>query len=71
MRSSSIKLGTLELASPAAITWSKPLSIYSALPIKGQSKADATRLLNQRTQESAADVMANWSGKTVVMSCKD
>jgi hypothetical protein len=59
---------TLELVSPAAITWGKPLIMYSALPQKGESGADATRLLNQRTRQAVADVMANWSGKTVVMT---
>jgi hypothetical protein len=61
-------LHTLELASPAAITWGKPLVIYSALPQKGESRKDQTSLLNQRTREAVADVMANWSGKTVVMA---
>jgi hypothetical protein len=63
-----ITLHTLELASPAAMTWGKPLIIYSALPQKGRSRADDNRVLNQRTREAASDVMANWSGKTVVMA---
>jgi hypothetical protein len=63
-----ITLHTLELASPAATTWGKPLIIYSALPQQGQSRADAALVLNQRTQQAAADVMTNWSGKTVVMA---
>jgi hypothetical protein len=62
-----ITLHTLKLISPAATTWRKPVIMYSALPQRGQSDADATRTLNERTQEAAADVMTNWSGKTVVM----
>src|SRR5262245_4645124 len=63
-----ITLHTLELASPAAMTWGKPLIIYSALPVKGRSRAEDNRVLNQRTREAANDVMTNWSGKTVVMA---
>ena len=62
-----ITLHTLELISPAATTWRKPVITYSVLPQRGQSAADATRVLNERTQEAVADVMANWNGKTVVM----
>jgi hypothetical protein len=62
-----ITLHTLELASPSAVSWRKPLLMYSALPQQGQSEADATLLLNQRTQEAAASLMNDWSGKTVVM----
>ena len=62
-----ITLHTLELASPAATTWRKPLIMYSVLPRRGQSAADTTRALNERTWEATADVLSKWSGKTVVM----
>ncbi len=62
-----ITLHTLELASPAAVSWRQPLHLYSALPQKGRSDADTTFLLNQRTQEAVASLMNSWSGKTVVM----
>jgi hypothetical protein len=62
-----ITLHTLELASPAATTWGKPLNMYSVPPRRGQSAADTTRALNERTREATADVLTKWSGKTVVM----
>lgn len=64
-----ITLHTLELVSPAAQSWGKPVILYSALPMHGQTDAQATATLNQRTQEAARDVMtgAQWQGKTVVM----
>jgi hypothetical protein len=60
---------TLELADPAARSWGKPIILYSALPMHGQTDAQATALLNLRTQQAASDVMTNpqWAGKTVVM----
>jgi hypothetical protein len=62
-----ITLHTLELASPSATSWQKPVFMYSVVPQPGRSDADTMLLLNQRTQQAAADVMQNWSGKTVVM----
>jgi hypothetical protein len=64
-----ITLHTLELVSPAAQSWGQPVILYSALPMHGQSDAQATAVLNRRTQEAARDVMtgAQWRGKTVVM----
>jgi hypothetical protein len=64
-----ITLHTLELISPAAQSWGKPVILYSSLPTHGQSEAQAVALLNRRTQEAARDVMtgAQWAGKTVVM----
>ena len=62
-----ITLHTLELASPSATSWRKPVLMYSIVPQPGRSDADDLMLLNQRTQEAAADVMQNWGGKTVVM----
>jgi hypothetical protein len=62
-----ITLHTLELVSPAATSWRKPVVMYSALPVQGQSAADKVRTLNERTQEAAAEVMSNWRGKTIVM----
>jgi hypothetical protein len=65
-----ITLHTHELASPAAQSWGLPVILYSALPMHGQSEAQATATLNLRTQQAAHDVMTNprWDGKTVVMT---
>lgn len=60
---------TLELAAPAAATWSLPVAIFPVLPTPRQSKAEEAVLLNQNTQIAAAAVLADprWTGKTVVM----
>jgi hypothetical protein len=66
----SITLHTLELASPAAQSWSLPQQLYSAVPIKGNTTyGDGVAVLNARTQEAVADVLNNpaWNGKTVVL----
>ena len=65
-----ITLHTLELVSPAAQSWGKPVILYSALPMHGQTTEQATVVLNRRTQEAAHDVMSNpqWAGKTIVMT---
>lgn len=66
----SITLHTLELASPAAQSWSLPQTLYSAVPIAGNSTyGDSEVVLNARTQQAAADVLTNpaWNGKTVVL----
>jgi hypothetical protein len=62
-----ITLHTLELAAPAAATWSLPLTLYAAPPADDKNKFVATA--NQRTQEAVADLMSSpaWQGKTVVM----
>ena len=62
-----ITLHTLELAAPAAATWSLPLTLYAAPPADDKKTFVAT--LNQRTQTAVADLMSNpaWQGKTVVM----
>src|SRR6185312_4382218 len=62
-----ITLHTLELAAPAAATWSLPLTLYAAPP--GGDKKTFVKTVNQRTQEAVADLMSNraWQGKTVVM----
>jgi hypothetical protein len=64
-----ITLHTLELVSPAAQSWGMPVTLYSALPMHGQSEADLTQVLNRRTQEAARNLIGNpqWNGKTVVM----
>lgn len=64
-----ITLHTLELVSPAAQSWGKPVILYSALPMHGQTAEQATAILNRRTQEAVRDVMtsAQWQGKTLVM----
>ena len=61
-----ITLHTLELAAPAAQTWSLPVTLYSVLPQKGESKETA---LNRATQQAVDDLMSNpaWQGKSVVM----
>jgi hypothetical protein len=62
-----ITLHTLELAAPAAATWSLPLTLYAAPPSDDKKTFVATA--NRRTQEAVADLMSNaaWRGKTVVM----
>ena len=64
-----ITLHTLELVSPAAQSWGKPVVLYSALPMHGQSEKQTEAILNRRTQEAAREVMTGpqWAGKTVVM----
>jgi hypothetical protein len=64
-----ITLHTLELVSPAAQSWGKPVVLYSALPMHGQTSEQATVVLNRRTQEAVRDVMTSpqWAGKTIVM----
>ena len=61
---------TLELAAPAAGTWSLPLISYSVLPGADESDSDKTKDLNFRTQQAAHDALTNpdWNGKTVVMT---
>lgn len=63
-----ITLHTLELIGPTAASWRMPVIMNSVLPQPKQSKAEFTQMLNLRTQEAVADVMTNWSGKTVVMA---
>ena len=60
---------TLELATPAVTTWSKPIILYSVLPDPDDDKAAHTKALNRRTQEAARNILANpaLEGKTVVM----
>jgi hypothetical protein len=60
---------TLELASPAASSWTLPITLYSVLPMKGQTAAQTTAILNRRTQDAVHDVLTNpaWDGKVVVM----
>ena len=64
-----ITLHTLELASPAVASWSKPIILYSAVPQAGQSKDEFTKQLNRRTQEAARNLLTNpaLQGKTVVL----
>jgi len=66
-----ITLHTLELAAPAAASWSVPLTLYSVVPKAGAKKDEDARTasLNSRTQEAVNDLMSNpaWQGKTVVM----
>ncbi|MGH6833231.1 MAG: histidine phosphatase family protein, partial [Methyloceanibacter sp.] len=53
-----ITLHTLELASPAVASWSKPIILYSVIPHEGQSKDDFTKALNRRTQEAARSLLS-------------
>jgi hypothetical protein len=64
-----ITLHTLELATPAVSTWSKPIILFSVVPEANASKEDFTKKLNRRTQEAARNLLANptLQGKTVVM----
>ena len=64
-----ITMHTLELASPAAAGWSKPLILYSVVPEKGADDDEKVETLNRRTQEAASNIMQNpaLNGKTVVM----
>ena len=63
-----ITLHTLELIGPTASSWRMPVIMNSVLPGPKQDAAEFTHMLNLRTQEAVADVMTNWSGKTVVMA---
>ena len=60
---------TLELASPAVASWSKPIILYSVVPETGQSKEEFTKQLNRRTQEAARNLLTNpaLQGKNVVL----
>ncbi len=62
-------LHTLELAAPAAASWSAPIVLWSAVPTPGMDKAAFTDAVSARTREAVADLLGNprWSGKTVVM----
>lgn len=64
-----ITLHTLELASPAAASWGKPITLYSVVPKTGVSGDVSTKELNRRTQEAVQAVMTDpaLTGKTVVM----
>ncbi len=64
-----VTLHTIELASPAAASWNKPLIVYSVVPEVGQSEDDFTKALNRRTQEVAKGLLTNpaLQGKTVVL----
>jgi hypothetical protein len=64
-----ITLHTLQLLSPAAATWDKPIALYSAVPEPGQTPGEFTEALNRRTQEAARHVLTDpaLAGKTIVM----
>jgi hypothetical protein len=64
-----ITLHTLELATPAVTTWSKPLILYSVLPARDGDKKEFTKQLNRRTQDAARNILTNpaLNGKTIVM----
>lgn len=64
-----ITLHTLELASPAAESWSMPITLFSAVPEEGKKNELSTKSLNRRTEQAVAALMAdpNLNGKTVVM----
>ena len=60
-------LHTLELLSPAAATWNKPIVLYSVMP--AATKKAFTRTLNRQTREAVQDLLADpaLAGKTVVL----
>jgi hypothetical protein len=64
-----ITLHTLELASPAAETWSAPIVLWSVVPEPDINARMTAAALNRRTQEAVADLMRNprWESQTVVM----
>ena len=64
-----ITLHTLELATPAVTSWSKPIILYSVLPEAHADKDEYVKDLNRRTQEAARNLLLNptLKGKTVVM----
>lgn len=64
-----VTLHTLELASPAAQSWSLPIQLYSVAPADAMPEKEETLLLNRRTREAAHDVLADprWDGATVVI----
>jgi hypothetical protein len=63
-----ITLHTLELLSPAAATWKRPIVLYSAMP--EATKKAFTRTLNRQTREAVQDLLADpaLAGKTVVLA---
>jgi hypothetical protein len=62
-----ITLHTMELATPAVDSWSKPIIYYSVLPQDDEKKF--TEAVNTRTREAAGNILNNpaLKGKTVVM----
>jgi len=64
-----ITLHTLELASPAAESWSMPITLFSVVPDESKKNEVSVKLLNRRTEEAVASLMSdpNLNGKTVVM----
>jgi hypothetical protein len=64
-----ITLHTIELATPAVTTWSKPIILYSVVPAAAGGETEFTKQLNRRTQDAARNILANpaLNGKTVVM----
>ena len=66
-----ITLHTLELVSPAAMSWGMPMELYSVVPLPGLAKETGEVLqLNQRTQEAVHALLTEprWDGKTVVLA---
>lgn len=63
-----ITLHTIELATPAVTSWSKPLILYAVMP-SGRDKKEFTKDLNRRTQDAARNILVNpaLNGKTLVM----
>jgi hypothetical protein len=64
-----ITLHTIELATPAVTSWSKPLILYAVMPAGRGDKKDFAKDLNRRTQDAARNILTNpaLNGKTVVM----
>ena len=64
-----ITLHTLELASPAAESWSMPITLFSVVPEPEKTKDVSIKSLNRRTEQAVEALMVdpNLNGKTVVM----
>jgi hypothetical protein len=54
-----ITLHTLQLLSPAAATWHKPITLYSVVPQPRQTSEAFTKALNRHKQEAARHLLAD------------
>jgi hypothetical protein len=63
-----ITLHTIETASPAAQSWSLPVTVFGAVPILGSKFGECDAELDNRTTQAVDDLRdQKWSGKTIVM----
>jgi hypothetical protein len=65
-----ITLHPIETVTPAAQTWSMPVTAYTVLPAEDEDKYEREIEENQRTQQAAHDVLTDprYAGKIVVMT---